>query len=316
MSGADEDARRQLADAHAALTAMAGTSPADALSEAYGNMGRLFIAAELNDAAEPCFLNAIDLAPASPRWTYYLAHVYRRKHDLQKAARYFERTVTLRPSDVAALWWLGSMYLETGRPADAEARFTRALALQPGALSAVYGLGRAALARNDYAAAVGYFERVLAMNARATAAHYPLGLAYRGLGRLQEAETHLAQRTHVEIVPIDPLLAELDDLLHSVTAYQDRGMRAARSGDWDAAVALFRQAVELSPGDVSARLDLSLALAQTGDRAGAAEHAQEAVRLSPHDARARELVRVLSGPAGGILRGQTGVSDEHSRVQR
>ena len=73
-------------------------------------------------------------------------------------------------------------------------------------------------------------------------------------------------------------------------------MRAARSGDWNGAVALFQKAVELSPQDASARLDLSAALAQIGDGAGALAQAREALRLAPGDARARELVAVLAGP--------------------
>jgi Flp pilus assembly protein TadD len=73
-------------------------------------------------------------------------------------------------------------------------------------------------------------------------------------------------------------------------------MRAARSGDWGTAVAMFQKAVALSPEEVSARLDLSVALAQIGDGPGALAHAREALRISPDNARARELVRVLSAP--------------------
>jgi tetratricopeptide (TPR) repeat protein len=189
---------------------------------------------------------------------------------------------------------LGTVYLELGRPSDAEANFSRALALQPGALSAVYGLGRVALARQDYPKAVALFERVLAMDARATAAHYPLGLAYRGLGEDQQAEAHLRQRTHMEIVPVDPLINELAGLLQSVTAYQDRGMRASQAGNWREAVMQFRHAVALSPRDVSIHLDLSTALIQTGDTQGALEEAREALRLAPSDARAKRLIGMLS----------------------
>ena len=280
---------RQLRAAHERLA----TPSADA----HGEMGRLLMAAELNDAAEPAFLNALTLAPDDARWTYYLAHVYRRKGDVATAARYFDRTVTLQPGNVAALWWLGVVHLELGQPQDAERHFSRALALQPGALSAVYGLGRAALARNDYAAAAQYFERVLAMNAQATAAHYPLGLAYRGLGRLEDAESHLAQRTHLQILPIDPLMNELDMLLQSATAYQDRGMRAAQAADWPRAVEQFRRAVELEPANTDARLGLSTALLASGDRRGAIEEAREALRRAPGHARARALVDELT-PGG------------------
>ena len=140
-----------------------------------------------------------------------------------------------------------------------------------------------------------YFERVLSMNARALAAHYPLGLAYRGLGQIALAETHLRQRSHMEILPIDPLMNELDGLLQSVTAYQDRGMKASLAGNWVEAVAQFRRAAELSPDDPTVRLNLGASLLQVGDTQGALTEAREALRLAPADARARRLVAALSG---------------------
>ncbi len=296
LDRADPDAKRQLRDAYTtfiAATAKPGATRGE-LSAAYGEMGTLFMAAELNEAAEPCLLNALTLAPNDPRWSYYLAHLYRRTGTLEKSAAYFERTLTIQPANVPALWWLATVSLAQGRPADAEARFSQVLVLQPRALSAVFGLGRVALARHDHAKAVEYFERVLAMNERAIAAHYPLGLAYRGLGQLEQAQQHLAQRAHMEILPIDPLMNTLDQLLQSVTAYQDRGMRAGLSGNWEEAAAQFLRAVELAPDNIEARLDLGNALLQTGDTAGAAAQAREATRLAPNDVRVQSLVRSLS----------------------
>jgi tetratricopeptide (TPR) repeat protein len=293
LSGADADAQRQIREAYAALRASDG-APVAERSAAYASVGKLLMAAELNDAAESYLLNALALTPDDWRWTYYLGHLYRRKGDLAASAEYFERAAVRRPDDVATLWWLGTVYLDLGRNAEAEALYGRALAARPGALSAVYGLGRAALARGDYAKAVQYFERVLAMNKQAVAAHYPLGLAYRGLGQMQQAEAHLAQRSHMEILPIDPLIDELDGLLHSVTAIEDRGMRAAQSGNWEEAARQFHEAVVLAPDNVDARLDLSTALARSGDTRGALAEAREAARLAPQDPRARSIVESLS----------------------
>jgi tetratricopeptide (TPR) repeat protein len=298
MTGADRAAVHQIQNAYDAVTAGAdrGESPRE-LGRLYGEMGKLFMAAELNDAAEPCLLNAAALLPDDPRWSYYLAHLYRRKGDLVKAATYLEQTLSATPDDATAWWWLGSVYLEQGRFDEAEAGFSRASALRPGALSSVYGLGRVALARSDYAHAVEYFERVLAMDARATAAHYPLAQAYRGLGKMAQAQAHARQRSVVAIVPIDPLMDELRGLLQSTTAYHDRGMRAARSNDWGGAVEQFSLAVESAPDDADGRLALSAALSQTGDLAGAIEQARHAVELAPQDAEARDLLMKLQSMA-------------------
>jgi tetratricopeptide (TPR) repeat protein len=297
--GADRDAERQLRESYDAVMAISvrADATADVLGMAYGDLGKLLMAAELYEAAEPGLLNAHALMPGDAQWTYYLAHLYRKRGDLASSAEYFEQTLAVEPGNVAAIWWLGGVYIDQGRWDDAETRFSRALALQPGALSAVYGLGRAALGRGDFARAVEYFERVLAMNRRALAAHYPLGLAYRGLGRIAEAEAHLRQRSHMEIVPIDPRMNELDGLLHSVTAYQDRGMKASLAGNWEEAVVHFRRAAELAPEDPVVRIDLSTSLARAGDAGAALAQAREALRLAPGDRRAQRLVATLSTAA-------------------
>ncbi|MGE3842545.1 MAG: tetratricopeptide repeat protein [Vicinamibacterales bacterium] len=292
MTGVDADARRQVERAYAELEKLRSATAvsSESLAAAHGELGRVLLAAELDDAAGAFFTNAVTLDPREPRWTYFLAHVHRRRGALGDAIAFFERTLALQPDNSAALWWLGTAYLDLGRADEAEVRFSRMLGLQPRALSAVYGLGRAALARNDYAAAVAHFERVLAMNEAATAAHYPLGLAYRGLGRLREAEAHLARRTHMQILPLDPWMNEIENLLESVTASQDRGLRASLSGDWASAVRHFERATELAPANVDARLALVSALIQVGDRVRAAEQADVIERLSPSDGRARALL--------------------------
>jgi tetratricopeptide (TPR) repeat protein len=299
MTGADGAARRQIQGAYDTVTAGAAdrTLSPRVLGLRYGEMGKLFMAAELHDAAEPCLLNAATLLPDEPRWPYYLAHLYRRKGDLAKAATYLEQTLSATPDDATAWWWLGTVRLQQGRLDDAEAGFSRASTLRPGALSSVYGLGRVALARSDFATAVGYFERVLAMDARATAAHYPLAQAYRALGQLEKAQAHASQRSVVAIVPIDPLMDELGGLLQSTTAYHDRGMRAARFNDWGEAVTQFRLAVESAPDDADGRLALSAALSQTGDLSGAIEQARRAVELAPQDADARDVLEKLQSMA-------------------
>jgi len=50
-------------------------APAAELADAYGAMGRLFIATEFFDAADTCFSDAQALQPNDMRWPYYLAHV-------------------------------------------------------------------------------------------------------------------------------------------------------------------------------------------------------------------------------------------------
>ena len=66
------------------------------MGTAYGRFGMLLFAAELSDAAQPCFLNAQSLAPDEMRWPYYLAHLHKEKGDIKKAQESFARALQLQ----------------------------------------------------------------------------------------------------------------------------------------------------------------------------------------------------------------------------
>lgn len=283
LSKMTESVQGQIRDAYASLTRTIENRQAapTALADAYGTLGKILMAADLDDAAEPCLLNAQTLAPADIRWPYYLGHLSRDRGDLASAKCFFERSLALRADDVATLVWLGDIELASGRPDEAGPRFEQALSLQSNSLSARFGLGRTALAKQDYPRAVTHLEQVLAQDPEAAGAHYPLALAYRGLGDLAKAEMHLKQREDHKILPADPLMVELDELLESPQAYESRGIRALDQKDWTQAAALFRKGLAIEPGHAALRHRLGTALYMSGDLVNAREQFEEAVRISP-----------------------------------
>ena len=276
------------------------STPATELGNEFGETGKLFMAAQYRDAAEPCFLNAQALEPDDVRWPYYLAHLYRLRNEPEKSTALFERVLRARPDDIPALVWLGELYLLQSRPEAAEPLFTKALSRQPHQTAALSGLGRAALARNDYAQAVKYLEEALAQDQSASVIHYPLAMAYRGLGRLDKAETHLRLRGHTEPVPPDPLMANLNGSLNSSVTYERLGVAALDKKEWVAAAESFRKGVELAPDNPSLRHRLGTALFMAGDAAAAEKAFEEAVRRSPDFAKARYSLGVVYLTSGRI----------------
>ena len=268
------------------------------LASGYGEMGKLLMSAEYRDFAERCFLDAQELTPGEMRWPYYLGHLYRLRGETEKSATSFERALRLRPDDEATLVWLGRAYLDEGRPEAAEPMFIRAVSIAPGSGAALFGLGRAALARRDYSRAVEYLEKTIAVNRKASIVHYPLAMAYRKLGRVQEADTHLRAKGDVEVAMSDPLMDELAGSLRSEFAYEHLGVRALNNGDVEGAAAYFRQAVGLAPEDVSLRHRLGTALALHGDVRGATAEFQEVLRRSPNHASTRYTLGVLIASSG------------------
>lgn len=295
VSRADASVQQQLRAQYDVLQARLADpdTPALTLADAFGDMGKLLLAAEYLDASEPAFSNARALEPRDMRWPYYLAHVYRLRNQPETAAVLFEEALALKPDDVPALLWLGEMYLASNQPDRAEAPFARALAADPDLPMALYGLGRVALAREEFAEAVTRLERVLELAPEATRVEYQLGLAYRGLGNETQAQAHIARRGDVDLQPRDPLIEELGDLLQSAAAFALSGTEALTEGDFETAVADLTRAVELDPDNESTRLNLGSALVLSDDAAAAVPHLEAAVRLAPEDPRAHYALGIL-----------------------
>jgi len=288
LSRAAPSVQQQLRDMYASLQMKvdAPNTPTDQLALAYGQMGMLLMAAEYREEAEAALLDAQTFNPRDPRWPYYLAHLYKTKGDAPKSAAAFARALELKPDDVPTLVWLGDARLDEGKPDQAEPLFAKAAALQPTSVAAQYGVGRAALAKQDYAGAVSSLEKALALDPRATIIHYPLGMAYRGAGDQAKAQAHLAQRGTLAIEPDDPLMKQLDALLHSAIGYEVSGADALDHGDWKAAAESFRKGIEVAPKEASLHHKLGTALALQGDGRGAMEEFERAIALDPAFAKA------------------------------
>lgn len=299
FSSAASTVRSQVDTRRAAVTAaIARPDDRAGLAAAYGELGRVLMAATYFEPAEACFVNAAQLAPTDVRWPYYLGHVFRSRGPVDQSVRWFEQARQLQPDDVATLAWLGDGYLAQGKPEAAEPLFARALALNPNAAAAHFGAGRTALARRDYATAVGHFERALALDPRATGIHYPLAMAYRGRGDLAKAESELTIKGDVEPRPADPLMREIDTLLESAEAYNVRGGAELSAGNWAAAADAFRKGLELRPTDPSLRHRLGTALAQMGDGPGAVAAFERVIADHPEFARAYFSLGVLAADTG------------------
>jgi len=284
--------QEQLRAAHASVMSelqRPSASPV-AVANAYGNLGRLFMATRFNDEAGRCFRNAQRVAFREFAWPYYLGHVLRNEGDLAGAVESFELARQLRPLDFPTLMWLGRLYLDLSRPAEAESRLAEALTLHPDHPAVRFEMGRAALAKQDYRDAVTHLTAALTLSPESTVIHYPLALAYRGLGDLDNAASHFERRagrgsarsTAGLSIPFqDPLLAALNGVIQTPQAYRERGLDAAAAGNWPVALENYKRAIEADPQYAAMRVNLGTAMEQVGDPRGALEQYQEALRLDP-----------------------------------
>ncbi len=297
LSEMTDAVQEQIRARYAALTsAIEQRGTTGELSEAYGGMGNVLMAARYAEAPEPFYLNAQALVPGDRRWPYYLGHLYTTQGAFERAAASFEQALALQPDDVPTLISLGEVHLEQGRPAAAEPLFTQALALRPESVWARVGLGRAAVMRQDYLQAVEHLEEALGVDPGAADIHYPLAMAYRGLGDLERAEAHLRQRDSGQVRRPDPLMEAMRDSLRSPSAYEREGIQALAGGDWEAAAAAFRRGIELAPENPSLRHRLGTALFMMGNEREGQAQFEAALRVSPDYAEAHySLGLILEG---------------------
>lgn len=183
------------------------TAEADGTGDAWGELGMLYHAYYLLDAARASYENAARLDSRDARWPYLeglaLSVV---AESQQEAVAAFERAREIDPDEPLVHVRLGDLYHDLGRFEEARQAFLRALEIDPSLAAALYGLGRVEAETGDPQAAVARFRQVLEDHPEAGLVHYRLGQAYRALGRSEEAAEHLERRSEQGVPIEDPLL--------------------------------------------------------------------------------------------------------------
>lgn len=268
-------------------------TPADKLGNIYGLTGQIYHAYSLNSAARECYLNASRLAPEDFRWVYLLGKLSEREGGVQEAIDYYDATRQLRPDYLPVFISLGNIYLQLNRLSEAEENFKRAIEINENVAAAQYGLGQAALSKRSYADAARYLEKALALSPESNRLHYALAMAYRGLGKLDQAQSQLALSGTVGVRVTDPLLDELQGLIKGARLHLIRGRTALEARRFSEAADQFRKAVAAQPDSLPAHFNLGAALSQTGDLPGAIAEFEESLRLDPNHPNAHYNLGIL-----------------------
>ena len=294
--------RKALAEAIARSTA-GSDAGSEELAQAYGRCGQLHTLYKLNDTARACLENAARLAPGDVRWTYSLGALLQAVGDFEGAAARLGRALELRPGDSAILIRLGEVRLQLGRPDEARQAFEAALKTPGTAAAGHFGLGRVALAQGDAKAAAGHFEAALKSQPGASEVRSPLAIAYRKLGRLDDARAAIAGYGEGRVTFPDPILDEVARLNAGSRQYVLAGTAALRGKRFAEAAAAYRKALETSPGDAAVWADLGVALEGLRDLAGAEQSYRKAVELEPSLARAHYNLGTLLAARGARREG-------------
>ena len=247
----------------------------------FGDAGRHYHAYGMIAPAEACYRKAEALAREDYRWPYLLAVVQQEAGRVEEAAASLGRALAAQRY-YPALLRLAALALVLGRPDEAQRWLAPARAHAPTDPALLSVEGEVALAQARPAEAVAALEEALRREPRASRLHHLLGMAYRDLGRADEARAHLAQAGAVGVRAQDPLLDEVRSLRHGESSFMIEGHQAFRAGDFAGAAAAFAGAVEASGGSsVGPLLNLAAAEERLGRLEGALGHLEQARRLEP-----------------------------------
>ena len=277
-----------------------GKTSASELAAAYGDLGAWYHAHRMNVQGEACYRNAERLSPHEFLWPYYLGYLFQQTDQLQKAVASFKRALEIRPDYAPAKLRLAQVYIELNEHELAEPLLHQTVQTEGLRAATLLGLGRIALSRRDFAKAVDLLEQALKLRPHASRIHYPLAMAYRGLGNVNRARTHLARLGDGEPELIDPEVDKLNAFKTGAKPHLYRATEAVKARQYHAAAEAFSEALKHDPEDVNSRVSFARTLYLSGDRNGARQQLDEALKRAPDHALANFLMGVLLESEGNV----------------
>ncbi len=283
------------------------------LARAYGQAGML-------DDAATTIKDALATDPSSLRLTNALATVYVNQHRYQDAAKVLHDFVQQHPDDLdAQVFYLKALVLnsntdearplakkllaamphnfdvllqngmlerQAGDYAAARDHLREAVALEPQSYDCRYNLGAALAHLNDAPGAKEQLEKAIALDPSQAEAHFQLASVLRALGDTAGAQDQLKQYQQ---------LNRASEARSEANTKSQLAAQKLASGDTQAAILLYREAVGATPDNALLNYQLAMALDKAGDLAGERSALEQAVKIDPTFAVAQnELGYLLS----------------------
>jgi len=268
----------------------------------FGQAGMCYHAYAFYEAATACYRNARLLDPTDVRWPYYTGRAHQSAGQREPAVAALKRARELVPDDLPTLIALAELQLVRERPDLADPLYLRATEIDPGCAPAYIGLGRVASHRRDWQEAAERFEQALSLAPDASIVNYQLGLAYRRLGRTEEAAQRMAQRGDRTAGLPDPLMDEVERLARGWRIHNNRGSKLFGQGRHAEALEEFRLAMESAPEEPEVLISLGSSLTALGQEQEALELLRRAVEIDPERTMAHYNLGTLAARAGDDAR--------------
>ena len=163
--------------------------------DAQFSLGRLLFGMGDDNGAIKAFRTAIKLQPSHPQALFFLASTEDRSGDADAALVTYRSLIGVHPEMFEGHLGLGALLLKRGGRVNVDEGFkelTRALEINPNLYEARVALGKALVANGHPQEALAHLERAAKIAPENPEPHYQLSLAYRKLGRKEDAAAQAA----------------------------------------------------------------------------------------------------------------------------
>lgn len=276
------------------------------LGLAWGRLGTVLMAHDLDTAAIDCLRQAIKLDPKQFRWPYFAATLEERS-DLDGALAHYEMAVALQPDHAPLRCRLATLLQRLGRLDDAERHYREAARLAPDNQHPWLGLGRIAISRGDRTTALTCFKNAVSRAAWDRTAQSELARIAFLTGDLATAarcREQIAQLPESAPLMADQTIQEISNLKSDVLRLPLTADSLAAHGDLANAAEAYRVLSREYPDRPRPRISLGITLQRMGEIAAAAEVFREAARDFPADPLAHYQLALALGllqiPDGAI----------------
>jgi len=228
-------------------------------------LGIVYAANSLWPEARIAFQNSAKLKPGEPLARLYASIATQEIGDLDTALSMLRKVTTQFPDFPQGYYHFGEALLRAGMIEEAGPAFQRLIVLAPRQWHGYAGLGDVKLRQGNYAEAAKLLAKAVESSSDAKRPHYLLGLAYRGLGRLEDAKLELALGVSQGDSPMDDAWSVtapkhgrlLQDQMDAANEYGQKGRP-------DKAVEILSEALVYQPENLTLVNALAIACNRSG----------------------------------------------------
>ena len=253
-------------------------------ADIYQYMAAIFNRQNQPEKAVACLQQAVTLNPTKFESVYNLAHILRRLNRIDEAISHYKQAIALNPGFAASHYNLANIYLGQARYDSACDCYHQAIGHQPHYPNAHNNLGMAFKQRGHTNQAIRCFEKAIEQNPRYADAYNNLAIELKDRGQTQDAIALLHKA-----VTLNPDHALAFNTL--ANAYKDLEQ-------WDQAIDAYHKAITIDPDFTDAYANLATILCLTHQHESALEAYHRALTLDPDNSGAhynRSLLLLLLG---------------------